>query len=190
MKGLILLMTMAACVAPAQTVAGFHDEYLEELRGASKELTMLAEAMPAENYGWRPGPGVRSVSGVYVHVAASDFMLLAMVGKPLPKSYYPNAGAHPTAQQMYKWGSELEHKVTAKADVVRMLEEAVTAAEHNFRAADEAELNGAAEFFGEKTTIRRIYLRILAHSSEHLGQSIAYARVNGVAPPWSMPTKK
>ncbi len=96
-------------------------------------------------------------------------LLLAMVGKPLPKTYYPNAGAHPTARQMYKWGSELERKVTAKTDVVRMFEEAVTAAERNFRAADEAELNRPAEFFGEKTTIRRIYLRILAHTGEHLG---------------------
>lgn len=190
MKGLILLMTMAAWAAPAQTVVGFRDEYLEELRGASKELTMLAEAMPAEKYGWRPGPGVRSVSEVYVHVAAGDFMLLAMAGKPLPKAYYPNAGAHPAAQQMYKRGSELEREVTTKADVVGMLKEAVAAAEREFRAADEAELNRPAEFFGEKTTIRRIYLRILAHTNEHLGQSIAYARVNGVVPPWSMPKKK
>jgi uncharacterized damage-inducible protein DinB len=190
MTGLILMLTMAAWAAPAQTVVGFHDEYLEELRGASKELTMLAEAMPADKYGWRPGPGVRSVSEVYVHVAASDFMLLAMVGKPLPNAYYPNAGVHPAAQQMYRWGVELEHKVTARADVVRMLDEAVAAAERDFQAAGEVELNRPAEFFGEKTTVRRIYLRILAHTDEHLGQSIAYARVNGVVPPWSMPKKK
>jgi uncharacterized damage-inducible protein DinB len=190
MKGRILLLAAAGCLAVAQTVVGFHDEYLEELRGSSKELTMLAEAIPGEKYGWRPGPGVRSVSEVYVHVAASDFMLLAMAGKPLPKAYYPNAGAHPRAQEMYKWAAELEHKVTAKADVVRMLEEAVAAAEQGFQAADEAELNRPVEFFGEKTTIRRIYLRLLAHSNEHLGQSIAYARVNGVAPPWSKPGKK
>ena len=190
MKRLILILAAAACVTPAQTVVGFHDEYFEELRGASKELTMLAEAMPAGKYGWRPGPGVRSVSEVYVHVAAGNFMLLAMAGKPLPRAYYPNAGTHPAAQQMYKRGSELEHEVTAKADVVRMLEASVEAVENAFRAADEAELNRPAEFFGEKTTIRRIYLRILAHTNEHLGQSIAYARVNGVVPPWSMPNKK
>ena len=98
-------MTMAACVAPGQTLVGFHDEYPEELRGASKELRMTAK-----KYGWRPGLGVRSVSEVYVHVAASDFILLAMVGEPWPKAYYSNADAHATAQQMCKWGSELEHK--------------------------------------------------------------------------------
>jgi uncharacterized damage-inducible protein DinB len=41
------------------------------------------------------------------------------------------------------------------------------------------------DLFGRKTTTRAVYLRILAHMNEHMGQSIAYARMNGVVPPWS-----
>ena len=35
--------------------------------------------------------------------------------------------------------------------------------------------------------VENVYLRILAHISEHMGQSIAYARMNGIVPPWSKP---
>ncbi len=189
-RGLLWMVVAGASVAQAQTVVGFKNEYLEELRGASKELTMLAGAMPADKYGWRPGAGVRSVGEVYVHVAASNFMLLTLAGKTPPAVYYPKAGEHATAQELYKRGAELEHEITAKGDVVRMLQASIEAAEREFRSASEAELDRPAEFFGEKTTVRRIYLRILAHSNEHLGQSIAYARVNGVVPPWSQPANK
>jgi uncharacterized damage-inducible protein DinB len=55
----------------------------------------------------------------------------------------------------------------------------------NFSKANEASLNAPADFFGTKTTVRAIYLRILVHNNEHMGQSVAYARMNGVVPPWS-----
>jgi uncharacterized damage-inducible protein DinB len=34
-------------------------------------------------------------------------------------------------------------------------------------------------------TVDGIYLRILVHANEHMGQLIAYARMTGVMPPWS-----
>jgi len=48
-----------------------------------------------------------------------------------------------------------------------------------------AELDRPTDFFGEQTTVRGVYLRIFAHVNEHYGQSVAYARVNGIVPPWS-----
>ena len=54
---------------------------------------------------------------------------------------------------------------------------------------ERAELDRPADFFGEQTTVRRIYLRIFAHVNEHYGQSVAYARLNGIVPPWSQTQK-
>jgi len=42
-----------------------------------------------------------------------------------------------------------------------------------------------ADFFGQKTTRRGILIWLDTHMGEHLGQAIAYARMNGIAPPWS-----
>ena len=42
-----------------------------------------------------------------------------------------------------------------------------------------------ADMMGNKMTHRRMYMLLLSHAHEHLGQSIAYARMNGVAPPWT-----
>jgi len=39
--------------------------------------------------------------------------------------------------------------------------------------------------FGNDITERAAFLNALTHLHEHLGQSIAYARMNGVVPPWS-----
>jgi len=34
-------------------------------------------------------------------------------------------------------------------------------------------------------TVDGMYLRIIVHDNEHMGQLIAYARMNGIVPPWS-----
>jgi hypothetical protein len=57
--------------------------------------------------------------------------------------------------------------------------------EKGFEAMSDAELDKPAEFFGMKSTVRGGYMLLLAHVHEHLGQSIAYARMNGIVPPWT-----
>ena len=42
--------------------------------------------------------------------------------------------------------------------------------------------------FGNATTHRGVLVTVLSHLHEHLGQSVAYARMNGVVPPWSQLT--
>jgi len=74
--------------------------------------------------------------------------------------------------------------------VMRMLMSSLGEVRDRFSQLTSAELERPADFFGEKTTVRGIYLRIFAHVNEHYGQSIAYARVNGVVPPWSRPRKQ
>ena len=53
------------------------------------------------------------------------------------------------------------------------------------RGLSEADLNRPVKFFSTDTTVRGIFVIIATHLSEHLGQSIAYARMNGITPPWS-----
>ena len=139
---------------------------------------------------WRPGPGVRSVSEVYVHIAAGNFLLLEQVAVAPPEDLYgriqASAGDRPGV--MVKRNQELEKTVTGKESVIGMLRRSLDAVREAFTKASDADLNRPSKFFGRDTTARAIYLRILAHLNEHMGQSVAYARVNGVVPPWSLPS--
>jgi uncharacterized damage-inducible protein DinB len=145
--------------------------------------------MPANKYSWRPGAGVRSVSEVYVHIANGNFLLLSLTGVKPPAEYFPNlptdAKGKPDTQAVFKRMGDLEKTVTDKDAVTRMLKSSLDEVRNRFSQLTATDLDQPADFFGEKTTVRRIYLRIFAHVNEHYGQSVAYARVNGLVPPWS-----
>jgi uncharacterized damage-inducible protein DinB len=47
------------------------------------------------------------------------------------------------------------------------------------------DLQTPVKLFGEDMTKQGALMLILEDQHEHLGQSIAYARSNGVVPPWS-----
>ena len=181
----ILLAASAASAEPQ--VTGFKNEYLDDFNTTSKQLIQLAEAVPDAKYGWRPGDGVRSVSEVYVHIAAGNFLLLGVTGVKPPADYFLPTGAtgKDAVQAVLAQMQKLEKTVTKKDDVVKMLKASLDSVRDHFSSATAADLDQPVEFFGQKTTVRRIYLRIIAHVNEHYGQSIAYARVNGIKPPWS-----
>lgn len=186
---LVSIAVLTAVGASAQEATGFKAEYLKEFDGTSKHLVQLADAMPPDKFGWRPGTGVRSVSQVYVHLATANFLLLGLTGVKLPAEYYPDikptSKGEPDFHAIFARTGELEKTVTSKDQVQQMLKSSLDAVREQFSKLTPADLDKPAEFFGEKTTVRGIYLRELAHLNEHYGQSIAYARVNGVVPPWS-----
>jgi hypothetical protein len=47
------------------------------------------------------------------------------------------------------------------------------------------ELTHKVRVDGRDATVDGVYLRIIVHANEHMGQLIAYVRMNGIAPPWS-----
>lgn len=133
----------------------------------SRNLLALAEATPAEKFGWRPAPGVRSIAEVYMHLALGNYVLLE------------RAGAKPPVETK---ALPKEASVTAKADVIKWLRDSLDAVAKGYAAADRQK---AVKFFGRDAVADGVFLRILLHNNEHLGQSIAYARMNGIVPPWS-----
>jgi uncharacterized damage-inducible protein DinB len=185
------IAALTAASAFAQQTGGFTTEYLHEFDQTSEHVIQLAGAIPADKFGWRPAPGVRSISEVYVHIATANFLLLGLTGIKLPAEYYPDikpsADGKPDLQAIFARTKQLEQTVTDKEQVIRMLKQSFDAVRAQLTAATPVELDKPEVFFNEKTTLRGIYLRLLAHLNEHYGQSIAYARVNGVVPPWSQP---
>ena len=156
--------------AKPDPMEGLWQGYDGEWGHVSRQLVALAEAIPAEKYTWRPGSGVRSTSEVFMHIAMANLYLLSITGPPMPADMK---------------SADMEKTVTAKAEVIDWLKrslEAVRTARANIKPAD---LARKVKVFGRDATVDGMYLRILVHANEHMGQLIAYARVNGITPPWS-----
>ena len=156
--------------AAAVPTSGFRADFLVQLDMVGKQIVDLAEAVPADKYSWRPAPGVRSISEVYMHIVGGN-------------SYIPGfLGVKPMA------GIErgMEKSVTDKAKVVDLLKKSMAHARSAVLAVPDADLDKKVKIFGgEEASERAVIMIIGNHLHEHLGQSIAYARANGVTPPWS-----
>src|SRR6202166_107070 len=171
MKALLLLLflTLNAAASPAQAPEGIWKGYDGEWLHVSRQLIALAEATPAEKFAWRPSPGVRSTSEVYMHIAEANFYLLSVTGPKMPSDM--------------KEG--MEKTVTAKADVISWLKRSLDAVKHARLAVTPKDLQRKVHIADRDATVDGMYLRIIVHANEHMGQLVAYARMTGVVPPWS-----
>ncbi len=172
----LALAAASTAVAVAQNhapdlAASFKQDYLNQLNDAEKKFVSLAEAMPSDKYSWRPGLGVRSVSEVFMHVAGANYAFAMRVGAQ------PPAGGAPR---------NLEKAVTQKSQVVDALKASFAYVRNYVEGLSDADLAKETKFFGGKMASYQDILFFMAnHMHEHLGQAIAYARTNGVVPPWS-----
>lgn len=177
-----------------KAITSFHREYLWELSIPRVQLLALAEAIPEEAYGWRPAQDARSFSEALVHVGAGMMMLLfrAEVYAPEVMEFCGSIEGEglPMWLDMAHRGLLKEKSLTRKAEIIDLLRMGFAAVEHALMATSESDLAATRDFGGEKTTARRIYLRILAHTHEHMGQLVAYAREMGFHVPWPDPVKQ
>jgi uncharacterized damage-inducible protein DinB len=162
----IVLGTAALHAQPEGLWQGYDGEWGH----VSQQLAALAEAIPAEKFAWRPAPGVRSVSEVFMHIVLADFYLLSVTGPKLPAEIK---------------STEFEKTVTAKAEVIDWLKRSLEAVKTARAALKPGDLQRKVKINGRDANVDGMYLRIIVHANEHMGQLVAYARMNGIVPPWS-----
>lgn len=148
---------------------GIWQGYDGEWQHASQQLISLAETTPAEKFAWRPAAGVRSTSEVYMHIVMANFYLLSVTGTKMPADL----------------PRDVEKKITSKAEVIDWLKRSMEAVKTARSAEKPADLQRKLHIADRDATVDGVYLRILVHANEHMGQLIAYARMTGVVPPWS-----
>ncbi|HXS97088.1 MAG TPA: DinB family protein [Candidatus Limnocylindrales bacterium] len=135
----------------------------------------LAKAVPADKYEWRPGPGVRSFKEVFLHIALGNELLLML-----------SRGASADEVKAKIASNTAEEKTAATKDhVVERLEASFAAVRAAMDSARANNLAKEVQFRGQPSTARAVLAYLDVHAGEHLGQAIAYARVNGIVPPWS-----
>lgn len=169
--GLLLTSLFASAQTAPATAApsGFTKEFLTQLDDLEKKCVTLAEAVPQEKYSWRPEEGVRSVGEVYAHITGGNYTYGRAIGVKVP--------------------AELDlrnlEKVTDKAKLVAALKQSFVDLRAGVAAMAPGDLEKTTKLFGRDTTERNILYGVSVHISEHLGQSIAYARSVHVTPPWT-----
>jgi len=161
----LAVQTLLAQQAPAGIWQGYDGEW----KHVSQQLIALAEATPADKFGWRPAPGVRSTSEVYMHIALANFYLLSVTGPKMPPDMK----------------LDMEKSVTAKEDVIKWLKRSLEAVKTARAAVTTSDLQRKVKIADREATVDGMYLRIIIHDNEHMGQLIAYARMTGVVPPWA-----
>jgi uncharacterized damage-inducible protein DinB len=175
-------------------LTGYRREVLLELEHAAAQLLALARAAPAEDYGWAPAEDARTFAAVLVHVATGNLLLLARTGALPPDviDLYGEIEGEPLPRlfAMIRKNRALEREITSKAAILDLLERSFATVKNCWTSATEEQLWATVDLLGELETVRRLYLRMLAHAHEHMGQAIAYVRAMGYQVPWPDPLRK
>ena len=167
--------TASAQVMNTESATEVRRLFVDDLDSLQAKFIALANAFPEDKYAWRPAPGVRSVGEAFMHVA-SEYYVYTPMAYGLPSS--------PVIPRTQGAMAQFE-KAATRADVMKHLTEGFAFVRAQIAGADIAQLTGQRKLFGGERTIAETTMVMSADLHEHLGQLIAYARMNGIKPPWS-----
>lgn len=146
-----------------------------DLQELQKKYVALAGAIPQEKYTWRPAEGVRSISELFLHVSAAGYGIPHMMGVPFPAGFD---------------GKTFEKSTTDKAKIIEALNKSFTSAIAVVQGMSNADFAKPEPKLGSEANDGDVVYILVTHAHEHLGQSIAYARMNGIVPPWTAAAAK
>jgi len=141
-----------------------------DLQDMQKKFTTLAEKFPANKMTWRPGEGVRSVAEIFMHTAGANYAIPNMIGVKTPEGFN---------------GKAFEKNTTDKAKIVQELNKSFESAIAFVQGMTNADFAKAAKELGPDANDGDVVYILVTHGHDMLGQAIAYARVNGIVPPWT-----
>ena len=173
---LLILMTVSTIPGFPQSqpenpsrIPSLTHELVRDYREVLSKLLALLNTFEDEHLAWRPSPGVRATREVFVHIAATNLVLPT------------TAGIKPPIEPK----SNMEKTITDREEIRKLLLTSFNHVIQHLQSSSPAELQKPITLFGHKTSVLFMYIRLLGHCHEHLGQLIAYTRVNGLVPPWS-----
>lgn len=148
----------------------FSDQFNRHFNYASMRIQSIAEEMPQEYYTWRPGEGVMSFAEVCMHIARYNYYYLVVtLDYPGPDNI------------------DLDNmeSITDKDTIVSELERSIEYVKNMMVETPDDKLNEPAALYGMDVTVQAVLMQLITHKNQHLGQAIAYARMNDIVPPWN-----
>jgi uncharacterized damage-inducible protein DinB len=146
-----------------------------DLQQLQQKFVDLAGAIPQEKYTWRPAPGVRSIGELFLHVSGAGYNIPHLIGTPLPAGFDPKT---------------FETSTTDKAQVIAALNKSFASDIALVQGMSNADFAKLEPKLGPEANDGDVIYILVTHAHEHLGQAIAYARANGVVPPWMAAAEK
>jgi len=158
--------------APSYDMKG---QALLDLEGVQKKFVDLANALPADKLTWRPSPDSRSFAEVFLHVAGERYGILALMGTEKPAGFN---------------GKTFEKSTTDRAQIVEELNKSWGFAQSAIQGMNNADFAKLLPKLGPQANAGDVVYILVADAHEHLGQAVAYARENGIVPPWTVEAQK
>ena len=183
----VLLVLSAAAIASAQNAensassdhtAPSYDmkaQALLDLGRVQDKFVQLANAVPADKFTWRPSDDSRSFAEVFLHVAGERYQILKLMGATPPSDFN---------------GKTFQKSTTDKAQIVDQLNKSWDWTQKAINGMTNADFAKLLPALGPQANAGDVVYILVSDAHEHLGQSIAYARVNGIVPPWTVEAKK
>lgn len=148
---------------------------LVDLERVQKKFVDLANALPADKMTWRPSTDSRSFAELFLHVAGERYAILKLMGAAAPEGFDARA---------------FEKNTTDKAKIVDELNKSWEFSKKTIDGMTNADFAKLIPKLGPQANAGDVVYILVADAHEHLGQSIAYARVNGIVPPWTAEAQK
>ena len=181
MLALVVAIAFPSFSAPADTTDHTMPSYdmkgqsLVDLQAAQKKFLDLANALPADKFNWRPSPDSRSFAEVFLHVSGERYGILSLMGASPPASY---------DRKTY------EKSTTDKTRIIDELNKSWEFAQKTINGMPNAEFAKLLPKLGPQANAGDVIYILVADAHEHLGQTVAYARENGIVPPWTIEAQK
>jgi uncharacterized damage-inducible protein DinB len=182
---LACLLSAGAVAMQAQTPASSTDntapsydmkaQALLDLQGVNKKCVDLVEALPSDKLTWRPSADARSFAEVFLHVAGERYGILSMMGATPPAGFKAR---------------EFEKSTTEKDRIVEDLNQSWDFANKTINGMSNADFAKLMPKLGPQANEGDVVYILVADAHEHLGQLVAYARQNGIVPPWTVQMQK
>ena len=160
----VMALGLAGSSLQAQKPAGPQGAFASDVSGLSDKFSGLAKVLDGK-FDYRPGQGVRSTGEVLNMIVMENGMLAGLLTGAAP-------GARPAP-------------ITDSAKLQEALKASYASLKTAIEGVSDSDLNAMVKLFGRDTPKGAATMSLLSDQHEHLGQLIAYARVNGIVPPWS-----
>jgi hypothetical protein len=143
---------------------------LGDLERAQQKFVELAKVVPADKLTWRPSADSRSFAEVFLHVAGERYGILGMMGVAPPAGFD---------------GKTFEKSTTDRDRIVTELNQSWEFTKKTINAMSNSDFAKLLPALGPQANDGDVVYILVADAHEHLGQAVAYARVNGIVPPWT-----
>jgi uncharacterized damage-inducible protein DinB len=148
---------------------------LLDLEAVQKKFVALANVVPTDKLTWRPAADARSFAELFLHVAGERYGILGLMGVERPAGFD---------------GQAFEKSTTDRAQIVAELNKSWEFAQKTINGMSNADFAKLLPKLGPQANAGDVVYILVGDAHEHLGQAIAYARENGIVPPWTAEAKK